>query len=124
MPKSFPFTRLRLPHGEVAQWVGYNPTFHRAFEYGLVITDKAIYVCRPSWVFARWVRIPLPSIIAVELGSPTERPQITIRTSSTKHLLRTPRDHYKDESDIDRGVLAKAQEHVRRHLTLLSAGST
>lgn len=48
LPKTFPFTQLKLREGETVRWVGFNPTFHRFRVCGLVITDISFLVCSPA----------------------------------------------------------------------------
>src|SRR5262249_17976437 len=45
--KQFPFTKLRLSSGEIITWHRNNPTFHRTSDYGIVLTDRALYLYSP-----------------------------------------------------------------------------
>ena len=112
-PSIFPFSKLELRDGEVLRWVGYNPTFHRFWVYGLAITDAAFYVCSRSWLFARWRRYPLADISDVMLAGGEGRPKIEFRIGGKKVTFITPFDSHEDETEFDRGVLLKAVECLR-----------
>jgi hypothetical protein len=112
IPKYFPFTRLKLPTDESVIWYGCNPTFHRAFEYGIVITNIALYLCRPVWLFASWRRIPILNIKHTEFTDLNTRPQLNIHTVNRIIAFRTPYDGYKDEMDIDKRKLLEAKSII------------
>src|SRR5918996_765468 len=42
--EEFPFNKLRLPVGETITWLRSNPTFHRTSDYGIVLSDRALYL--------------------------------------------------------------------------------
>jgi hypothetical protein len=119
LPAIFPFSRLQLAVGEAVIWVGSNPTFHRFFEYGLVISNVALYLCGPAWLFAWWRRYPLSEMRDVQLSSDGSRPGLRFYVGRKKVSFYTPFDFYSDEMDFDRKVLAKAflflesEAHVR-----------
>ena len=117
IPKIFPFTKLNLRHGEVPLWVGFNPTFHRFFVYGLVISDTALYVCSRAWFFATWRRYPLAEISDVTLESGGSRPTIGFRADNKKVTFSTPWDLYTDQMEFDRSVLSKAVAFLDQSLT-------
>lgn len=109
VPPGFPFTRLRMHSGENVLWSGYNPTFHRFLDYGLVLSDRALYLCRRSWWrLALWKRFPLDIIDEFVLLDGGGRPGVRIRTATRNITFRTPFDFYADEMEFDRMVLEKA----------------
>ena len=114
LPKSFPFTRLKTAQGEEVLWFGYNPTFHRFLDYGLVLTLSAIYVCRRSWwLIVHWRRIPLDDVVEVELIGGHVRPGLMIQTTAGTISFHTPFDFYRDEMNFDRKVLEKGVAAIR-----------
>jgi hypothetical protein len=120
LPQVVPFSRLQVPAGEEVLWYGYNPTFHRFLDYGLVLTRTAIYVCRRSWwLVTHWRRTSLDDVIEVELIGNSGRPGMRIRHTTGTIRFHTPFDFYQDEMDFDRGVLEKAVAAIR---TAKSAG--
>jgi hypothetical protein len=108
IPNIFPFTKLQLGQGEVPRWVGFHPTFHRFFTYGLVISDVALYVCSRAWLFASWRRYRLENISEVTLASGRGRPTIRFRAGDSRVTFSTPWDFYGEEMEFDRSVLSKA----------------
>ena len=108
LPATFPFSKLRLAAGEVAIWAGSNPTFHRFFEYGLVISNVALYLCGPAWLFAWWRRYPLSEIRDAEISGDGSRPRLRFYVGRKKVSFYTPFDFYSDEMGFDRKVLEKA----------------
>lgn len=105
----FPLRTLKLPPEEKAVWCGYNPTFHRFLDYGLIITNEALYLCgRSWWRFARWRRIPLQDIKNAMVIKGRGRPQLRIETSRGAVRLTTPFDFYGDEMEFDAKVLEEA----------------
>ena len=114
LPSFFPFTALRVPEGEEVLWFGYNPTFHRCFEYGLALTTLALYLCRRSWWrLAHWERIPLDDVIAVDLLEGGFRPGLTIQRRRRMLRFHTPFDVYRDEVAHDRRVLEEGVNAIR-----------
>lgn len=114
LPKVFPFTRLTTPPGEEVRWYGYNPTFHRFLDYGLVITCTAIYLCQRSWwLMARWRRISLNDVVEVEAIGNHVRPGLRINRTAGTITFHTPFDSYDDEMNFDRQVLEKAMAAIR-----------
>ncbi len=113
LPSTFPFSKLKLPDGEVLWWVGYNPTFHRFWVYGLAITDLAFYLCSRGWLFARWRRYLLAEISDVVLVEGGGRPRIEFRVGEKKVTFVTPFDSHEDETEFDRSVLQKAVDCLR-----------
>jgi len=108
LPATFPFSKLRLAAGEVAIWTGSNPTLHRFFEYGLVISNVALYLCGPARLFAWWRRYPLSEIRDVQINANGGRPRLWFYIGGRRVSFYTPFDFYSDEMDFDRKVLAKA----------------
>jgi hypothetical protein len=109
VPQYFPLSRLKLPVGEDALWWGYNPTFHRFLDYGLVLSSRALYLCRRAWwLFAYWSRVPLDEIVAVTMIKGRARPGLRIDTTHGSIKFYTPYDFYRDDMVFDAGVLEKA----------------
>jgi hypothetical protein len=110
LPRYFPFKRLKLPSDEAVLWYGYNPTFHRLLDYGLLLTCRALYVYRRTWwrLFGHWRRLPLSEIVAVRRIDQTVRPGLRIEMHRRSIDFYTPHDFYWDEMAFDRGVLEKA----------------
>ena len=108
IPKMFPFTKLKLEQGEIPVWVGFNPTFHRFFVYGIAISDKALYLCRRAWILANWKRYPLNCISDVMFDSGRSRPTLRFRVGDAKVTFNGPWDLYRGEMQFDRGVISAA----------------
>jgi hypothetical protein len=95
-------------------WYGYNPTFHRFLDYGLVLSSQALYVCRRTWwTFVRWRRFALADIVAVRRIEGAMRPGLRIDTRARSITFYTPYDLYRDEMIFDRGVLDKALAAIK-----------
>ena len=91
LPHVAPFTRLQVPAGEEVLWYGYNPTFHRFLDYGLVLTHTAIYVCRRSWwLVTHWNRTSLDDVIEVGLIGNSGRPGMQIKHTTGTIRFHTP----------------------------------
>jgi len=110
--KQFPFDRLRLPAGEIITWYRNNPTFHRMSDYGIVLTDHALYLYKPFWPFARWRRVPLAEVCDASFRDSRLFPALYIKTGNGAVVLRTPLDDA-DEMQFDRQNLKEAAEQVR-----------
>ena len=122
LPQSLPFTSLRIPQGEEVLWYGYNPTFHRFLDYGLVLTSRTIYMCRRSWWrIARWGEIPLADVVAVALIEDHARPGLRIERTNSAINFHTPFDFYSDEMTFDSSVLEKGVAAIRAELSTLAA---
>lgn len=109
LPRDYPFNRLRMPAGERALWRACNPTFHRGYDYGIVLTDRAVYL--RSWVLSalrRWKRIPYTDIRQVRFRDSRLFPCLEIATARRIVRFRTPFDSYDDEMDWDRERLIEA----------------
>jgi hypothetical protein len=117
VPSSFPFTKLKVPSQEAVLWVGSNPTFHRFIEYGLVISNEALYVCHCWWRIAWWRRYSRSDISRVDVVNGGLRPSLRFSVGDRKVTFHTPHDFYKDEMNFDRSVLERARE-------LLTGGAT
>jgi len=104
-----PFSRLRLMTGEEVVWCGSNPTFHRAFEYGIAITGANLYLCGRAWLFARWRRYALSEIGEVSTGKYMGRPALVFNAKQRKIVFTTPFDFYADEMEFDLRVLRSAE---------------
>lgn len=120
----FPFEKLRLPAGESVLWKASNPTFHRSFDYGMVLTDRALYMYSPFWIsLARWRRIPLEQIRSIVFRNSRIAPCLRVRTAKRVQVLRTPYD-YADEMDYDRKNLRDAVSQVSAALASAQPSSS
>ena len=109
--KHFPFSKLALPADEEVIWCASNPTFHRTWDYGIVITGGAIYLFSPFWLWlARWRRYPLSDIRQATFKDSRWLPRLLLKIGDRTVTFRTPYDGYQDEMDFDRKNLAKAAE--------------
>jgi hypothetical protein len=105
----FPFCTLKLSPEEQAVWYGYNPTFHRFLDYGLVLSNRAVYLCSRSWWrFAHWRRVPLQDILNARVVGGRLRPELSIETPRGTVRLTTPYDTHRDEMELDAKVLEQA----------------
>ena len=108
----YPFNKLRLPKGEAVEWYRNNPTFHRSSDYGLVLTDRALYTYSPFWlIFSRWRRFPLSQIRAARFRDSRLFPALHVQLGDRTAVLRTPPD-YADEMEYDRRNLIEAAERI------------
>ena len=107
----FPFTKLHLRQDEEVFWCASNPTFHRTSNYGIAITNRAVYLFSPFWLwFARWRRYPLVDVQQAVFHDSYWVPRLRIRLCTGTVTFRTPYDGYQDEMNYDRENLAKAAE--------------
>ncbi len=107
----FPFSKLTLPTEEDAVWHASNPTFHRTSDYGIVITNRAIYLFSPFWLWlARWRRYPLAGLKCATFKDSRWVPKLLLHFDERTVTFRTPYDVYRDEMDFDRKNLTKAAE--------------
>ena len=97
-------------------WHGSNPTFHRYEEYALVLSDKALYWFRPSWVLGWWKQFPLENIVGASFEDSRRRPTLWIELRASKVRCRTPFDSYGDDMDFDRKVLGQAVQMIAAQL--------
>jgi hypothetical protein len=119
--KQFPFAKLRVASGESITWYRNNPTFHRTSDYGIVLTDRAVYLYSPFWlIFSKWRRIPIAEIRNAAFHDSRLFPALRVQTNHGTAVLRTPPD-YSDEMKVDRQNLIEAAEQV--HLSLLNRGT-
>jgi hypothetical protein len=109
----YPFRKLRLPSGEAVEWYRSNPTFHRSSDYGIVLTNCALYLFSPFWLmFSRWRRFEIGAIRGAEFRDSGMFPALRIQLQKRVVSLRTPWD-YADEMKFDRRNLAEAAERIR-----------
>jgi hypothetical protein len=107
----FPFVRLELPASESVVWCASNPTFHRSSDYGIAITDRALYLFSPRWFWrSRWRRYSLLDVRHATFRDSYWRPKVVVRVGDQSIAFRTPYDIHQDEMDIDRRHLARAAE--------------
>ena len=115
--REYPFNNFTLPDGEQVVWFGCNPTFHRGHDYGIVLTNQAVYL--RSWVFSivrGWRRIALHEIRKATFKDSPFFPCLQIQLVNRTIRFRTPHDWYKDEMNFDRDKLVHAAcfiEHMR-----------
>jgi hypothetical protein len=111
--KQVPFSKLRLAPGETITWYRSNPTFHRLSDYGIVVTNSAVYLSSPAFhFFSRWRRISISEIQSAAFNDSGLFPSLRIQTTSGTAILRTLPD-YGVEMKIDRQNLREAAEQVR-----------
>src|SRR5471032_1010673 len=94
--ENYPFKNLRLPVGESAVWKAHNPTFHRSGDYGIVLSEQALYLrsYSPFWLpYARWRRIPLSEVRSIVLKDSRIWPSLRVKTARRVEVLRTPSDY-------------------------------
>jgi len=121
---SHPFSKLKLPAGESPLWMAHNPTFHRSFDYGIVLSEQALYLYSPFWTsLARWRRIPLNEIRKIGFKDSRIVPSLRVETSKRREILRTPYD-YADEMEYDRKNLKDAVTQVCTVLSHNKNGDT
>jgi hypothetical protein len=103
-----PFTKLALPAGEVPVWLASNPAFHRSACYGIVVTQAALYLYSPFWLWlARRRRIALTDIRGVAFCDSRVAPSLRIQLDRGVEVLRTPWD-FRDDMNRDRENLKHA----------------
>lgn len=112
--KQFPFNRLKLPAGERMGWYRSNPTFHRSSDYGMVLTNHALYLYSPFLLLlSRWRRILLSDIRGASFHDSGLFPALRVHTKDGQAVLRTPWDYYRDEMEFDRKNLKEARERIQ-----------
>jgi hypothetical protein len=108
----YPFRKLCLPLGEAVEWYRSNPTFHRSSDYGIVLTNRALYLFSPFWLmFSRWRRFEISDIRSAEFRDSGVFPALRVQLHKRVVSLRTPWD-YADEMKFDRRNLAEAAERI------------
>lgn len=113
--RDYPFDKLVLPVGEVRLYQGANPTFHRSRDYGIVVTQQALYWYSPFWFWlSRWQRYALEDIESVRFIDSRWLPKLMIRVGGRNRVMRTPYDSYADEMDYDRKVLREASVLIEK----------
>lgn len=107
----FPFRLLKLPATETPIWCGNNPTFHRGWDYGICVSDQALYLYSPFWRwFARWHRYALNGIKQASFKDSCWMPMLVLEREVDRVTFRTPFDIYQDEMDFDRKNLVRTVE--------------
>lgn len=115
--RDYPFNKLELPEDEVPIWHGSNPTFHRSSEYGILITDKALYLFRSMFLFwGTWKRYALINIQRAKYLDRQYFPTLIIETQHRDIRFKTPYDGYKDEMDFDRKKLKAASDIINQSI--------
>lgn len=116
VPDDFPFTKLDIAVDEEVEWCAYNPTFHRGgWSYGIAITNHAVYLFSPFWLWlARWRRYAFSEILLASFHDSHFAPQLRLRLRGGTVAFRTPYDGYQDEMDFDRRYLAKAVQLIEQ----------
>jgi hypothetical protein len=119
--KHSPFSKLILPANEKIHWCASNPTFHRTGDYGIAISNEALYLFSPFWLWlARWRRYPLSNIQEATFKDSRWLPKLVLQIGDRKITFRTPYDVYQDEMDFDRKNLANAAK-LLAHTALASS---
>lgn len=113
VPEDFPFSRLAIPKDEELIWSAYNPCFCRSgWIYAIAITNRAVYVFRPFWLWlARWQRFALSNIVAATFKDSLWWPKLRVQLRDRTFTLRTPHD-YQEEMDFDRKYLVQAAKII------------
>ncbi|NUT17132.1 MAG: hypothetical protein HOQ33_21900 [Cupriavidus sp.] len=112
----FPFSRLVLPADEEVMWFANNPTFHRTWDYGIVITSRAVYLYSPFWLWlARWRRYSVSAIKRATFEDSYWIPRLVLQVGDRAVTFRTPYDVYQEEMDFDRKNLGKAAGILSQH---------
>ncbi len=123
--QEFPFSKLVLPTGEEVLWLASNPTFHRTWDYGIVISNDALYLFSPFWLwFARWRRYPISAIHRAIFKDSYWCPKLILHIGARKVTFRTPYDGYQDEMNFDREHLCKTAEFLERYGVASNISST
>jgi hypothetical protein len=108
-----PFDKLNLNAGEVPLWSASNPTFHRTSNYGMLLTEQALYLYSPFWLWlACWRRLPMERIVSASFRDSRWVPSLRITLERGSSVFRTPFD-YKDEMDFDRKNLLEAAGKIK-----------
>lgn len=114
LPTSFPFSKLTLPANETVVRHFSNPTFHRDWDYGIVITGSALYLFWPYWLsLRRWRRYALSDIECASFTDSRWHPKLIVKLRDRLVKFLTPFDDYADEMDFDRKALMAAAETLR-----------
>ena len=102
----YPFSKAELPENEIVEWTGCNPTFHRGGEWGIILSNEALYYFSPFWgMLSKWKRYSLSSIENVKFNDSRRFPMLVLQIANKRVKLRTPYDPYKDEMEFDRKQL-------------------
>ena len=58
--------------GETIEWQRAQGTFHRGYDMGFAVSNRAAYLYIRRWSpRPRWIRLPLADLLSVEVGQPT-----------------------------------------------------
>jgi hypothetical protein len=113
LPSCYPFERLRLRDDERVRWFGSNPTFHRTADYGIVLTDLAVYLYpQLPWPITWWRRIPLTEVVGARFEDSRIAPCLRLLRQRGSRTLRTPPDGHSGEMQFDRRVLREAADRI------------
>lgn len=67
-----PSTPPPLQPGETLEWERAQGTFHRGYDMGFAVSNRAAYLYIRRWSLRpRWIRLPLADLLSVEVGQPT-----------------------------------------------------
>jgi hypothetical protein len=108
----YPFSKLVIPADEEVIFNATNPTFHRAWNYGIVITSRALYLFSDFLFLPRWRCYPFAGMVQATFKDSYFFPRLIVQIGNRKIALRTPYDGYQGEMDFDRTNLAKAAEFL------------
>jgi hypothetical protein len=106
----YPFSMLAIPADEEVIFKATHPTFHRAWDYGIVITGRALYLFSDFLFLPRWRCYPLGGMVQATFKDSYFFPRMVVQLGNRKIALRTPYDGYQRAMDLDRRNLAKAAE--------------
>lgn len=112
--RDVPFDSLPLEANEIIRWQAWEPSFHRFSYYAIVVSDRAVYLYSKLFTsFARWRRIPLGEVLAVDYTPSWFMPKLTLHCRAGKVVLRTPPDTG-EAARIDREQLKGAADVIRK----------
>ena len=61
-----------LDPGETLEWQRAQGTFHRGYDMGFAVSNRAAYLyIRRRSLRPRWIRLPLVDLLSVEVGQPS-----------------------------------------------------
>ena len=125
-PLGDPCDTAPLGVGEETLWCVYNRSFHRPNSYGLVLTDRALYVYRPLLFYIRrWRRIAIETIADVTFEDSNWRPALHVRTAHETTVFRAPSyDGDDTEMEFNRDELRRTMRMIDELKAILPGAQT
>ena len=110
---SHPFSLLPLPEAETIEWYLDGTDYDSPLDYGVVLTNRALYGFFSFWlIFSRWRRFPLRQICDASFHDSRRFPALHLTLVNRTVVLRTPpRAHI--EMEFDRRVLMEVAGRIR-----------